>query len=213
MKENATEKCPICSSQEEKITEQIVKILQSKKYSKNSIIFDQEQPCSGLYLIKSGAVKISKLSPDGKEMLIEILHAGNTLGEAGLLGQEKHSDTATTTEESEVFFLPKQEFQIILMKHPELYQSVVQSLIRWMDKLHLVIENISLSSARGRVLGYISRLEKEQNNSIIRLSAKKHEVALMLGLRPETFSRTLTELESEGLIKLDHKQIHILQKA
>ena len=96
------------------------------------------------------------------------------------------------------------------MKHPELYQSVVQSLIRWMDKLHLVIENISLSSARGRVVTYLTRLEKEQQASTIRLNGKKHEVALMLGLRPETFSRTLTELETEGLIKLDHKQIHIL---
>lgn len=210
MKENASVNCPICASHEEKITDQIVGILQIKKIPKGNLIFEQNEPSVGLYLVRSGGVKISMLSPEGKEMVIEILHAGKTFGEAGLLGQPFHMASAVTTEDSEVIFLPKEQFQALLAKHPQLYQSVVQSLIRWMDTLHLVIENISLASARDRVLSYFTRLGKEQRTSRIHLNAKKHEVALMLGLRPETFSRTLAELEADGVIALNHKEIQLI---
>lgn len=211
MKEKPTDNCPICSTQEEKITEQIIPLLQLKKIPKGSLIFEQEGNALGLYLIHKGSVKISKLSPSGKEMLIEILGPKKTFGEAGLLGQQKNTETATASEDTELFFIPKAELQSVLSKNPQLYHSVVQSLIRWMDKLHVVIENISLSSARDRVWSYLCRLQQEQNRPLIHLSGKKHEVALMLGLRPETFSRTLAELEAEGLIKMNHKQIQMTE--
>lgn len=210
MKEKPTDNCPICSTQEEKITEQIIPLLQKRYFPKGTLIFAQEGPSQGLYLIQKGSVKISKISPAGKEMLIEILNSGKTFGEAGLLGHNKNTDTATACDDSDIFYIPKNDFQHVLAKHPELYQSVVQSLIRWMDKLHMVIENISMASARDRVWSYLCRLQNEQNRPLIHLSGKKHEVALMLGLRPETFSRTLADLESEGLIKMNHKQIQIL---
>ncbi|MBV2167963.1 MAG: Crp/Fnr family transcriptional regulator [Bdellovibrio sp.] len=212
MKQRPTDNCPICSTQEEKITEKIIPLIQRKRYPKNTLIFEQEDSSQGFYLIHKGTVRISKISPAGKEMLIEILGPGKTFGEAGLLGQEKNADSAATSEESEIYYIPKQDFQQILAQNPELYQSVVQSLIRWMDKLHLVIENISLSSAKDRVWSYLCRLQQEQNRPLIHLNGKKHEVAMMLGLRPETFSRTLSDLEAEGLIKMNHKQIQIVNR-
>jgi len=207
-----TEYCPICSTHEEKVTAQILEIVQKKTFAKNCVIFEQDQEATGIYLIHTGSVKISRLSAAGKEILIEILTPGSTFGEGGLLGQGRHADTATTNENCELFVLPKKEFKEILSVHPELYQSVVQSLCHWMDKLNAIIENINTPSARERVSSYLKRLyrEQEQQNTLIHLAGKKHEVALMLGLRPETFSRSLAELESEGVIKMNHKQIQIL---
>lgn len=205
-----TSNCPICSTQEEKVTNAIVSQLQKKSFLKGTFLFNQDNETHGLYLIHKGAVKIAKTSPAGKEMVIEILGPGKTFGEAGILGQEAHTDSAMTIEDSEVFFIPKKDFQQILIQHPELYKSVIHSLIRWMDTLHIVIENISLTSARDRVWTYICRLQQEQNKPVLHLPGKKHDVALMLGLRPETFSRTLADLEAEGLIKMNHKQIQVL---
>jgi CRP/FNR family transcriptional regulator len=206
-----TDNCPICSSQEEKVTDQILKTIQLRTFPKNVIIFDQEQESSGLFLIQKGSIKISRISPSGKEILLEILGPGKTLGEGGVFGSGKHADTAITAEETEVFFIPKNEFKQLLAENPQLYQSVLHCLVQWMDKLNSVIENINTTSAKDRVCGYLKKMQKEQQRTLVHLTGKKHEVALMLGLRPETFSRTLAELETEGLIKLNHKQIQILQ--
>lgn len=211
MQKKPVDNCPICSTQEEKVTERILGVIQKKTYTKNSIIFEQEEESRGLFLISKGTVKISKISPAGKEIVLGLLGPGNTFGEGSILGQEKQADTASASENTELFYLPKKEFQSILVENPPLYQSVVSSLVKWMANLNAVIENINTPSARDRVWTFLCRLQEEQKRPLLQLGAKKHEVALMLGLRPETFSRTLSDLESEGLIKMNHKQIQILQ--
>ncbi|MFS4457891.1 Crp/Fnr family transcriptional regulator [Bdellovibrio sp. HCB2-146] len=211
MKERPTDKCPICSSHEEKVTSQVLKLLQKKQYAKNSMIFEQQEDAKGLFLVEKGSVKISKISAAGKEIVLQIVNAGNTFGEGSLLGQEKYADNATALEASTIFYLAKKDFQAILSENPSLYESVVKSLVRWMNNLNQVIENINTPSAKERVLLYLTRLREEQGQPLVQLSGKKHDVALMLGLRPETFSRTLADLEEEGVITMNHKMIQIMK--
>ncbi|QDK44842.1 Crp/Fnr family transcriptional regulator [Bdellovibrio sp. ZAP7] len=212
MKERPTDNCPICSSHEEKVTNQVLNFLQKKTFAKNTMIFDQQEDARGLYLVAKGSVKISKVSPAGKEIVLQILGPGKTFGEGSILGQDKNADAATALEASEVFYIPKKDFQTILAESPLLYQSVVTSLVRWMDNLNTVIENINTPSAKDRVWMHICRLGEQQAKPLIKLDGKKHDVALMLGLRPETFSRALAELEEEGLIRMNHKQIQIIER-
>ncbi len=211
MQKNAVENCPICSSQEEKVIGKILAVIQKKSFTKNSLIFEQEEESKGLFLITKGHVKISKISPGGKEIVLGLLSEGMTFGEGSLVGQDKQADTALATDNTELLYLPKNEFQKILTENPPLYQAVVGSLVKWMANLNAVIENINTPSAKDRVWTYLCRLQEEQNKPLLQLVGKKHEVALMLGLRPETFSRTLSDMESEGMIKMNHKQIQILR--
>lgn len=209
-KSNPTEFCPICSTHQEQITDQILQIVQKRIVPKDCVIFNQDQAAGGIYLIQKGTVKISRFSPQGKEIVIEMLSAGKTFGESGVFGQGRRAEAATATENCDLFVLPKAGFKEVLSSHPELYHSVVQSLCESMDRLNSVIENISTHSAKERVSTYLKRLQQDQQTTLIRLTGKKHEVALMLGLRPETFSRALADLESTGTIKMNHKQIQIL---
>lgn len=211
MQKRHIDNCPICSTQEETVTEQILSVIQKKSFAKNAVIFEQQEDSQGLFLIIKGAVKISKISSNGKELVLGLLGPGKTFGESSLLGQDKQADSATASEATELFYLPKKNFQAILLQNPQLYQSVVASLVRWMSNLNQVIENINTSSAKDRVWNYLCRLQSEQPHPLIHLDGKKHEVALMLGLRPETFSRILSDLETDGIIKMNHRQIQILQ--
>lgn len=205
-----TDKCPICSTLEENTINRIVSLLQKKSFPKNTLILDQMDGQRGLYLIAKGAVKVSKISAAGKEIVLQILKSGETFGESGLLGQTPQADTVTAIEVSEIFYVSKRDLEPLLLEKPLLYQSVVASLIRWMQNLNSVIENINTASAKDRVILYLARLKKEQAQNILKLDKKKYDVALMLGLRPETFSRTLTDLEDEGIIKMNHKEIVII---
>lgn len=205
-----TDKCPICSSQEENTITQILPIIQKRSFGKNALILDQAGQATGLYLIAKGSVKISKISAGGKEIVLQILKDGDTFGQASLLGEDTQVDTVTAVDNCEVFYLSKKDLEPLLLQKPRLYQAVVASLVRWMQNLNSVIENINTPSAKERVLLYLTRLKKEQRQSVLHLDHKKYDVALMLGLRPETFSRTLTELEEDGIIKMNHKQIEII---
>lgn len=205
-----TDHCPICANLEEAIITRILTLMQKRSYAKQTLILEQQESSKGLYLIAKGSVKVSKISPAGKEIVLQILKAGQTFGETSVLGQDFEADNITAMEASEIFYLSKRDLEPLLKEKPQLYQSVVASLIRWMQNLNSVIENINITSAKDRVLLYLNRLQKEQAQSTLKLDKKKYDVALMLGLRPETFSRTLTELEEEGVIKMNHKEIKIL---
>lgn len=205
------DKCPICSSQEEKVTDIIIPMIRSLKFKKNSVLIEQGESLNGFYLIHEGKVKISKVSAVGKEVILGFLGPGKTFGEASLFNSETSSDLLTVTEDAEIYFIPKEDFQKILQHRPELYHSVIASIVRWMDQLNSVIENIGVSTAKERVLKFLINLQKDQQTDSLKLTEKKHEVAMMLGLRPETFSRTLAELEEEGLLKLDHRKIEVLK--
>lgn len=211
LKGKPTDHCPICSSLEEKISTQILSVLKVKSFNKGSLICEQGSKSCGLYLISKGSVKVSRLSPQGKEVILDILHPGATFGETSLLAEEANSNHMTANDNVEVFFISHESFQSILTENPELYKKVFASMMRWMDKLNQIIENINNPSAKERVCHYLKRMSAEQGHSLIHLNGKKHEVALMLGLRPETFSRALSDLEKDDIIKMNHKQIQILK--
>lgn len=206
-----TDNCPICHSLEEKITDQILSALKSKKFSRRSIICDQGGAAQGLYLISKGSVRVSRITPNGKEMILDILHPGAIFGEAGILGEDKSANQISSNEDAEVFYISHEAFQGILIENPEIYKNIFSSLVKWMDKLNSIIESINNPSAKDRVTTFLKKLSVEQNHALIHLNGKKHEVALMLGLRPETFSRVLSDLENSEIIKMNHKQIQILK--
>ncbi|MDG0816899.1 Crp/Fnr family transcriptional regulator [Bdellovibrio svalbardensis] len=211
MQKRHIDNCPICSTQEEAVTEQILSVIQKKSYAKNAVIFEPEENTHGLFLVIKGSVKISKISANGKEIVLGLLGPGKTFGESSLLGQDRQEDSATASEATDLLYIPKGSFQTIIQQNPQLYQSVVASLVRWMSNLNQIIENINTPSARDRVWSYLCRLKNDQPHPLIQLDGKKHEVALMLGLRPETFSRILSDLEAEGKIKMNHRQIQFLE--
>lgn len=210
---NATElNCPICSSMEESVTNEILAHLSPVKAKKDKVILSPDIVSPGLYLIGKGRVKVFRLNSNGKELILHLLKDGDCFGEKSAMDGAPQGDFVTATTETSLFLLPREKLHDLLQKHPKLYPSVLRSICRWMDHLNGVIESISLSSARERVSVFLKRLVVEQESDLVSLPHKKHEVALMLGLRPETFSRALAEIEEQGAIKLNHRQIQVVDK-
>lgn len=204
--------CPICSSMEESVTNEILAHLSPVKAKKDKVILSPDIVSPGLYLIGKGRVKVFRLNSNGKELILHLLKDGDCFGEKSAMDGAPQGDFVTATTETSLFLLPREKLHDLLQKHPKLYPSVLRSICRWMDHLNGVIESISLSSARERVSVFLKRLVVEQESDLVSLPHKKHEVALMLGLRPETFSRALAEIEEQGAIKLNHRQIQVVDK-
>jgi CRP-like cAMP-binding protein len=197
---------------EETITEEILGSLSLVKHAKDSVVISGDEYSPGLFLIQKGRAKAHRLNSNGKELILHHFQAGDCFGERSAIDGAPQTDWVTAATDLTLYFLPKDRLHQILAKHPKLYPSVLRSICKWMDHLNVVIDSISLSSARERVAAFLKRLVIEQESELIRLPHKKHEVAMMLGLRPETFSRVLSEIESAGAIKLNHRQIQVIDE-
>lgn len=194
------------------MTNEILSHLTAVKTKKEQVILSPEMVSPGLYLIAKGRAKVFRLNSSGKELILHLLKDGDCFGERSAMDGSPQGDFIVATVDTDLFLLPREKLHELLQKHPKLYPSVLKSICRWMDHLNSVIESISLSSARERVSVFLKRLVVEQESDLISLPHKKHEVALMLGLRPETFSRALAEIEALGAIKLNHRQIQVVDR-
>jgi len=202
--------CPICSTLEEGITNEILSHLRRQDFTRDSTIIPSEQVSPGLFLLQSGRAKVMRLNPQGKELLLQILEPGDCFGEKSALDGTAQSDFVVAGTDVRLYLLPREKLLELLQKHPSLYPQVLKSICRWMDHLNGVIDSIGMASARERVAAFLKKLVVEQESELITLPHKKHEVALMLGLRPETFSRALGEIENAGAIRLNHRQIQVV---
>jgi CRP/FNR family transcriptional regulator len=159
----------------------------------------------GLYVVKQGVVKLSRTQYDGREQTVAFLGYGDIFGERTLLLDEALTVSAEVVGGATVCLIPKREFTAILRDKPEVTLQLAKVLASRVESFAGVISNLGIVDARTRVVSYLLSLARAQGKAApqgaeIALPATRAETGRLLGMTPETFSRRMGELESEGLI-------------
>lgn len=196
-------KIPLFSSLPPKHIKSIEKISTIKNYPKNSTIFTPNTVASGFYILKKGKVKIFKLQR-GKEQIIKIFSQPAIFGEAASFTGNCFPAWAETLEDSEIIFVPREEFLLLMKQTPEIALNLLAVMSNRLIYLTKVIESLSLKSALSKVASYIVR---NQING--ELEFKTNLAALELGLTKETVSRMLSKLKNLGVIEKRRSKIVI----
>lgn len=113
---------------EDSEVERLIPLISLKKFPADSVIFNEKDPCKGLYLIISGKLEISKTTPDGWKQPLVILDAGSFLGEIALLENSDHASDARAMEPSELFFMPKEIFEEMERKEPAIMLKIIKNI-------------------------------------------------------------------------------------
>lgn len=89
----------------------IAKIAKEVSIKKGEQLFKEADDTKGLWLIHSGKIEISRITADGWRQTIVVLPAGHFFGELSILENRKHVASATALEDSELFLIPKEDFE------------------------------------------------------------------------------------------------------
>ncbi len=196
---------PIFSELEESTVQQIVDIGLKRKYTKNSIIFLEEEAGAILFIISTGKVKIVRTDDDGKEVILSILGPGDFFGEMALLDGLPRSATVVALDESELFVINRREFIKLLEDSPQVATSLLRELTRRLRRADEQIENLSLRDAVGRVASVIIQLADEsgkirKGQVVIDDFPLQQDLANMAGTSRETISRTIHQFMRLGYV-------------
>jgi len=172
-----------------------------QRVPEGKLLYAQQTPAKGLYVVGSGQVKVFQLSPEGKEYIVHIVGRGVTFAEAAAFGQFDCPASAVTIERSELVFLPSERFLHILSNDNALCIQVLKGMAAHQCGLFRTLENIVLRDSLGRLSSYLLALVNEHTVPPVKihLPIKKRDLAAYLALTPETLSRTigrLVELEA-----------------
>lgn len=184
---------------------------------RGEILFQKGDPTTGFFLVIYGQVKLSFVTPSGQEKVVEIITPGNSFGEALMFMGRPYIVMAQTLADTMLLHVSKEVVFEGLAREPEFAKKMLAGLSRRLHSLISDVESYSLQSGTQRVIGYLLRqddaLEADTGPARLTLPVTKAVVASRLNLTPEHFSRILHELQSHDLIRVDGRDVHLVDVA
>jgi CRP/FNR family transcriptional regulator len=180
-------------------------------YEPNQIILLEGEEAGGLYLVQDGWIKVSKISLDGREQILQFLGSGEAFNAIGVFTNTPNAATVTALEPSIVWMIPKERMLDLLEKHPPLSRIIIQDLAGRVLHLITLVEDLSLRKVESRFARLL--LEEAQENVIQRKRwATQTEIASRLGTVPDVISRTMRKVIELGILQVTRSEITILNR-
>jgi len=194
---------------------QISKLSTKKLFNKGSVILSEDETGSVFFIVIRGKVKLSRISEDGKEVILTTLTESDFFGEMSILDGFSRSATVTAMEDSELMIIRRSEFINLLRSDPDISIDLMVELTQKLRKANMKVKSLSLKDAEGKVAVVILQLADDigkikQGTVEIEKLPFQHDLANMAGTSRETISRTLHTFAKKGLVELDGSRLRIL---
>lgn len=185
----------------------------NKRYAAGELIFGEGDPCSGLYIVESGAVRIFKTSAGGREQVLTVEQAGNSIAELPVFDGGAYPASAAAVDEAAILFISRSDFRALCLQHPEVALKVLRMVGLRLRRLVNIIEELSFTTVRHRLAALLMRFAHEaghrSGSARFTLKANNQELASQIGTVRELVSRNLSRFQAAGLIQMDGKDVTI----
>ena len=187
----------------------------AKHFENGNYIFLEDSEGEQCFFVLEGSVKVTRLSKDGREVILAMLNEGDFFGEMSLLDGESRSANVIALEKTKVLTLDRNDFISVVNDYPQIAVQLLKELARRLRKSDRQIASLSLSDAEKRIALCIIRFADEQgviqNGKVsIPKAPIQQDIANMAGTSRETVSRALGLLEKEDLIERNGRELIIL---
>jgi len=181
-------------------------------YRKKQIIYSQGNHPNRLYYVIKGKVKTFRIHDDGKELVTELYSPGDFLGYIALLEETVYKDTAEALEETELSVIPKEEFEELLNKNPEVTKKFIQLLAKHITENENHLLGLAYNSLRKKVAEALIMLQKKYKNNQddFSINISRENLAHIAGTATESLIRTLGDFRHEKLIEINGIGIKIV---
>lgn len=209
----------LCNGLTQKEIENLVgrDVVRIKKYKRNDILFWTDDPPEKLYILVSGDIAMARDTVRGKRSLSKSnTTPGELIGEVRLFSPRQLlweyaialEDSTVLEIESGIFIgqgIIDTDLQVVLLRN------IIGSVVRKIDKLGQKVRILSITSARERIAFYLLSIQDENRRMI--LNATREEIADYLGMARPSLSRELGRMQDEGIIRIDDREVHIVNQA
>ncbi|MBW1659978.1 MAG: Crp/Fnr family transcriptional regulator [Deltaproteobacteria bacterium] len=195
----------------EDLRRKLREIATEKTFGKGEMIFYEGDESLGFYLLISGLIKIYKLSPEGKEQILQFIRPNETFGEVVVFSGKAFPANAEAVKGSHVLLFPRKDFLNFIHRNPDVALTMLAILSERLRRFTLQVENLSLKEVPGRLATYFLYLSREEGKGeTFTLEISKGQLASLLGTIPETLSRILSRMKDQRIIEVDGNHIRLL---
>lgn len=184
-------------------------------FTAGETIFMEGDYCKGLYFVESGLIAVRKYDQDGQPYLIRLASQGDTLGYRPFLAKETHRAGADVIEDTKVCFINAQTVRKVLSVNGELSRLFLERTAKALGEADEWLFNMAVLDVDIRLIHLLLMYHDqwgshfEDGSVTIRIPITRGDLAAMIGAHPDSVSRAIRKLESEGLMQADGRIIHI----
>ncbi len=182
---------------------------------RGEVIFSEGASLKGVYCLRNGKCKLTKLAPNGKEQIVRFIRKGELVGHRSVISNSVAHLTVTALEEMDVCFIPKNEIIALFKKNSDFSMEITRSLADDLDEANASIANMAQKNVRERLAESLLFFEKIfgiDNEGFISVTLTREEIANAIGTATESTIRLLSEFKKEGHITLSGKKIRLEDK-
>jgi CRP-like cAMP-binding protein len=182
---------------------------------KGEPIFEEGEVTNGIYCIKDGVCKLSKLSDNGKDQIVKLVKPGELLGQRSMISDEPANLSAIALEDMEVCFIPRSEVMQFFNENNQFSMNVMKTICEDLKGADDHMVNMAQKTVRQRLVETLIYLEEtfgKNEDGSLHIQLSREELAGMIGTATESCIRLLSELNKSNLIELNGKKIFITDK-
>jgi CRP/FNR family transcriptional regulator, cyclic AMP receptor protein len=203
---------PIFSELTDEDIASLSRLAARRRIPKDTVVFFENEEGDFFFMILEGRIKVTILGDDGREVILSVLGAGDFFGEMALLDNEPRSATAIAIEETELLSLHRVDFQAVLTDNRSITVALIKSLTARLRRANHQISTLALLDVYGRVARVIAEMARDEgrrlrDGRIAFRRATHQEIANRIGTTRETVTRMLKDLERQGLIHVEGREM------
>jgi len=171
---------------------------------------------NGLYCIRDGKGKLTKLSTNGKEQIIKFVKGGDILGQRSILSDEPVGLNATALEDMHVCFIPKQDILDTIKDNGQFSLNIMKIISHQLNQANTLVSQMAQKPVKERLAETLINLEKifgVDKEGCVDVVLTREEIANTIGTATESAIRLLSNLKKDGVIDLINKKIKIADKS
>jgi len=184
----------------------------SRIIKKGEVIFEEGESLNGVFCIKDGICKLTKLSANGKDQVVKLVEKGQILGQRSLVSDERTNLRATALNDMELCFIPKAEIINDLQKNNNFTLDILKDMANDLKEADDIIVNMAQKSVRHRLAEALININENfgtNPDGTLSVLLSREDFASIVGTATESAIRVLSQFKKEGLISTIGKSIKI----
>jgi CRP-like cAMP-binding protein len=194
--------------------EQVLAAGHRRNFSAPAFVYLQGDPAEGFYLLLQGRIKLSQVTPEGQQVILRYAAPGEAFGVIAVLSRVRYPVSALTVEDSQLLVWDQQNMRLLMEKLPRVGLNALAILAARVREFQDRVRELSTERVERRIARALIRLarqtgRKTEDGILIDLPLTRQDLAEMTGTSLYTVSRTLSNWESQGLVKSKREQVTI----
>ena len=189
---------------------EVIAVGHERRLERGEILFHEGERTEAFFAVLEGQVKLVRYSPRGKELLLHLVHPGQSFAEAALFGDGTYPATGVAVDPSLLWCWPRWRFEDLLKRSPELALALLGSISLWTRRLAAKLELLTQRRVEERLAVYLISRAGERvlaAGDSVELPEARNLIAAQCGTAPEVLSRTFRRLEDDGILHAEPDRV------